>query len=55
MEDVETDLMRQALVRTSGNVTRAADLLGLSRDTLRYRLDKYSGLAEAAVSEPGSQ
>ncbi len=55
MEDVERDLMRQALLRTSGNVTRAADLLGLSRDTLRYRLDKYSSLADTAVPEAGSQ
>jgi DNA-binding NtrC family response regulator len=39
--DVELDLVRQALARTSGNVTQAAKLLGLSRDTLRYRLEKY--------------
>ncbi|MEE9571175.1 MAG: helix-turn-helix domain-containing protein, partial [Gammaproteobacteria bacterium] len=32
---------RQALERESWNVTRAARLLGLSRDTLRYRIDKY--------------
>jgi len=55
MEDVERDLMRQALLRTSGNVTRAADLLGLSRDTLRYRLDKYLSRADTAVPEAGSQ
>jgi DNA-binding NtrC family response regulator len=55
MEDVERDLMRQALLRTSGNVTRAADLLGLSRDTLRYRLNKYASLADTAVPEAGSQ
>ncbi len=55
MEDVERDLMRQALIRTSGNVTRAADLLGLSRDTLRYRLAKYSNGIDAAVPDPGSQ
>ncbi|MCK5490029.1 MAG: sigma-54-dependent Fis family transcriptional regulator, partial [Gemmatimonadetes bacterium] len=55
MEDVETDLIRQALVRTSGNVTRAANLLGLSRDTLRYRLEKYASLADTAVPEAGSR
>jgi DNA-binding NtrC family response regulator len=55
MEDVEIDLMRQALVRTSGNVTRAADLLGLSRDTLRYRLEKYSNRTDAAAPEADSQ
>ena len=41
LEDVERDLVRQALERESWNVTRAARLLGLSRDTLRYRIDKY--------------
>ena len=33
-------LMLQALARTHWNVTRAAKLLGLSRDTLRYRIEK---------------
>ena len=32
---------RPALERTDGNKTGAARLLGLSRDTLRYRLEKY--------------
>jgi DNA-binding NtrC family response regulator len=41
LEEVERDLVRQALERESWNVTRAARLLGLSRDTLRYRIDKY--------------
>ncbi|MCY7347773.1 MAG: sigma-54 dependent transcriptional regulator [Pyrinomonadaceae bacterium] len=37
---VELDLSRQALERTSGNLTRAARLLHISRDQLRYRLNK---------------
>lgn len=41
LEQVEQALVRQALVRTHWNVTRAAKLLGLSRDTLRYRMEKY--------------
>ncbi len=41
MEDVERDLIVQALARTRGNVVQAARLLGLSRDTLRYRMKKY--------------
>jgi DNA-binding NtrC family response regulator len=41
LKDLELELIRQALTRTGDNVTRAARLLGLSRDTLRYRLDKY--------------
>jgi DNA-binding NtrC family response regulator len=38
---IEDSLIRQALARTGGNVTRAAPLLGLSRDKLRYRMDKH--------------
>ena len=41
LEDVERSLIEQALKRTGGNQTRAARLLGLTRDTLRYRLKKY--------------
>jgi len=41
LEDVEKSLIEQALKRTGGNQTRAARLLGLTRDTLRYRLKKY--------------
>lgn len=40
LQELEDDLLRQALERTGGNKTRAAELLGLSRDTLRYRLEK---------------
>jgi DNA-binding NtrC family response regulator len=40
LEEVELSLLRQALGRTGGNQTRAARLLGLSRDTLRYRVGK---------------
>ncbi len=39
--DVERDLIEQALERTEGNITRAAELLGLTRDTIRYRLEKH--------------
>jgi DNA-binding NtrC family response regulator len=36
----EACMVRQALLRTGGNITRAAALLGLSRDQMRYRVDK---------------
>jgi len=41
LQEVERDLVHQALERTGGNITQTAKLLGLSRDTLRYRIDKY--------------
>jgi DNA-binding protein Fis len=31
----------QALERTGGNQTRAAELLGIHRDHVRYRLSKW--------------
>lgn len=48
LEQLEKDLVLQALERTSWNVTQAAQLLGLTRDTLRYRVEKYAlkGLAK---------
>ncbi len=42
LEKLEIELIQQALEKTSGNRTRAARLLGLTRDTLLYRLKKYS-------------
>lgn len=40
LADVELDLSRQAIERTNGNLTKAARLLDISRDQLRYRLNK---------------
>jgi DNA-binding NtrC family response regulator len=37
----ERAMLEQALKQSSGNQTRAAQRLGISRDTLRYRLKKY--------------
>ena len=41
MEHVERGLVQQALERTHGNATQAAKLLGMSRDMMRYRIEKY--------------
>jgi len=41
LEDVERKLIQEALERASGNQSKAARLLGISRDTLRYRLKKH--------------
>jgi two-component system, NtrC family, response regulator AtoC len=39
---MERELIRQALAQCKGNRTKAARTLGLSLDTLRYRLKKYN-------------
>ena len=44
LRDVERDLLRQALEITDGNQTRAAILLRISRDALRYRMKKFGML-----------
>ena len=41
LEEVEKGLILATLTRTGGNVTRAADLLGVGRGTLRYKMKKY--------------
>ncbi|MDT8283187.1 MAG: sigma-54 dependent transcriptional regulator [Gammaproteobacteria bacterium] len=41
MESLEIDLIKQALDNTRGNKSKAAKLLGLSRDAFLYRLKKY--------------
>lgn len=47
LDDAELSFVRQAIERSGGNQTRAAELLGISRDQLRYRLKK---LEDAQVS-----
>ena len=41
LDDVERRLIAEAMERSSGNQSKAARLLGVSRDTLRYRLKKH--------------
>jgi two-component system response regulator AtoC len=41
LEQLERDLVSQALRRTGGNQTQAARLLGLNRDQIRYRIEKF--------------
>jgi DNA-binding NtrC family response regulator len=41
LEDLERELVVQALTRARGNRTRAARLLGLNRDQIRYRIEKF--------------
>jgi len=41
LDSLEADLIHQALKRTNGNRSKSARLLGLSRDTLLYRIQKH--------------
>jgi DNA-binding NtrC family response regulator len=40
LDEAELSFVEQAIERSGGNQTRAAELLGISRDQLRYRLKK---------------
>ena len=42
LEDLERSLVVQALEQSGGNQTRAAALLGLNRDQIRYRIEKFA-------------
>jgi transcriptional regulator with PAS, ATPase and Fis domain len=42
LEWLESEMIRQALERSRGNKSRAARLLGITRDTLLYRLKKFA-------------
>jgi len=41
LDTLEADLIHQALIRTNGNRSKSAKLLGISRDTLLYRMQKH--------------
>jgi DNA-binding NtrC family response regulator len=41
LKDVEKDLIVQALKKADSNQTKAAKLLGISRDALRYKMQKF--------------
>jgi two-component system, NtrC family, response regulator AtoC len=47
LDQLERSLVGQALHRCAGNQTRAAALLGLNRDQIRYRVEKF-GLSKPA-------
>lgn len=48
LEEVEMSLVRQALQRSNSNQTKAAELLHISRDQLRYRMKKLEEVGAAA-------
>jgi transcriptional regulator with PAS, ATPase and Fis domain len=47
LDEAELSFVRQAIERSGGNQTRAAELLGISRDQLRYRLKKLENGQDA--------
>jgi transcriptional regulator with PAS, ATPase and Fis domain len=46
LDNVEMSLVRQALERSGGNQTKAAELLDISRDQLRYRMKKLEEMSD---------
>jgi DNA-binding NtrC family response regulator len=51
LEEVERQLLVQALERAGGNQTHAGQLLGINRDQVRYRIEKF-GLARPHAERP---
>jgi len=44
LREMEEQMVRQALEKTEGNQSRAAERLGISRDSLRYKMRKLGML-----------
>jgi DNA-binding NtrC family response regulator len=53
LEEMEREAIRRALDRSGQNQVRAARLLGISRDTLRYRMKKF-GMVDAHSRSHGA-
>ncbi|HSD47879.1 MAG TPA: helix-turn-helix domain-containing protein, partial [Pyrinomonadaceae bacterium] len=49
LDEAELSFVRQAIERSGGNQTRAAQLLGISRDQLRYRLKKLEDVQGGTI------
>jgi two-component system NtrC family response regulator len=52
LSEVESHLIRQALMRCRGHLRSAARLLGISYKTLQYRIRKYGLEREAGSADP---
>ncbi|MBA4186854.1 MAG: hypothetical protein C0467_02430 [Planctomycetaceae bacterium] len=52
MDDIETWAIRKALRQTGGNVSHAAKLLGMSRDTLHTKIKKKNIDRDALITTP---
>ena len=51
LEDMEREFLVQALERANGNQTQAGRLLGINRDQVRYRIEKFGLPRSHAVRE----
>jgi DNA-binding NtrC family response regulator len=51
MSSLEKILIKRALQETRGNQVQAALLLGMSRNTLRSKIERYRIRKEVAISE----
>jgi len=54
LAEIEPPLIEEILKRTSGNQTQAAGMLGMTRNTLRSKMQRYSIDAKPGKA-PGSQ
>ena len=52
LDALERSLILKALDKAAGNVSRAARLLGVSRRTLQYRIEKMQGAPDGAAPAP---
>ena len=55
LEELERRLVTEAIARTGGNQSQAARLLKLSRDQLRYRLEKFGLLTKGRKAAGGPE
>ena len=55
LASLEKNLVLQALERTHGNQTRAAKLLGMTRDQIKYRVQKFALARHPAATAPGER
>jgi two-component system response regulator AtoC len=53
LDEVERQLIAEALRAAQWNRTRAAQLLGISKETLRYRMERYGLRSPGSGARPG--
>jgi DNA-binding NtrC family response regulator len=51
LEELERTIIERVLTQTGWNRTKAAQLLGLSRETLRYRIEKHNLKAPSSMAD----